>query len=143
MSVLITGGAGFIGANLAKTLVQRGKSVVLIDNLSLKQRKSRIFDLLPEIEFITADVNKIETYISRLAKFHDRHAITEVWHLAANSDIPAGIEDPGVDLADTFLTTFNTLKLCINSILVALSSHLHLQFTVIWEILQFVSMMGP
>ena len=79
MSVLITGGAGFIGANLAKTLVQRGKSVVLIDNLSLGSKENlEYLDLLPEIEFITADVNKIETYISRLAKFHDRHAITEV-----------------------------------------------------------------
>ena len=112
MSVLITGGAGFIGVNLAKTLVQRGHSVVLIDNLSLGSKENlQYFDLLPEIEFITADVNKLETYISTLAKFHNRNAITEVWHLAANSDIPAGIEDPSVDLMDTFLTTFNTLKL--------------------------------
>jgi UDP-glucose 4-epimerase len=33
-----------------------------------------------------------------------------VWHLAANSDIPAGIADPGVDLRDTFMTTFNVLR---------------------------------
>jgi UDP-glucose 4-epimerase len=34
-----------------------------------------------------------------------------VWHLAANSDIPAGVEDANVDLRDTFMTTFNTLQL--------------------------------
>jgi UDP-glucose 4-epimerase len=32
-----------------------------------------------------------------------------VWHLAANSDIPAGVTDPLVDHRDTFLTTFNML----------------------------------
>ena len=34
-----------------------------------------------------------------------------MWHLAANSDIPAGIADANVDLRDTFLTTFNTLEI--------------------------------
>jgi len=36
--------------------------------------------------------------------------INEVWHLAANSDIPAGIEDPAIDLQRTFLTTVGTLE---------------------------------
>ena len=36
--------------------------------------------------------------------------ISEVWRLAADSDIPAGIADPGVDLRDTFMTTFNVLR---------------------------------
>lgn len=33
-----------------------------------------------------------------------------MWHLAANSDIPAGVENPDVDLKDTFLTTFELLR---------------------------------
>lgn len=37
--------------------------------------------------------------------------ISAIWHLAANSDIPAGIADPRIDLQRTFLTTFNTLVL--------------------------------
>ena len=36
--------------------------------------------------------------------------VTEVWHLAANSDIPAGVLNPDIDLRDTFLTTFEILK---------------------------------
>ncbi|WP_187790232.1 NAD-dependent epimerase/dehydratase family protein, partial [Salmonella sp. S127_66822] len=43
-------------------------------------------------------------------QFYSTDPITEVWHLAANSDIPAGINDAGVDLRDTFMTTFNTLE---------------------------------
>jgi UDP-glucose 4-epimerase len=35
--------------------------------------------------------------------------VTDVWHLAANSDIPAGIEDPTIDLQRTFLTTVGVL----------------------------------
>ena len=38
-------------------------------------------------------------------------SISEVWHLAANSEIPAGVRDPKVDLRNTFMTTFNTLLL--------------------------------
>ena len=37
--------------------------------------------------------------------------IDQVWHLAANSDIPAGIEDMNVDLEDTFMSTVSTLKI--------------------------------
>ena len=34
-----------------------------------------------------------------------------VWHLAANSDISAGVADADIDLRDTFMTTFNVVKL--------------------------------
>ena len=37
--------------------------------------------------------------------------ISCVWHLAANSDIAAGVADPSIDLRDTFLTTFHTLQI--------------------------------
>jgi UDP-glucose 4-epimerase len=40
---------------------------------------------------------------------HVREPITDVWHLAANSDIPAGVSNPNVDLRRTFQTTFETL----------------------------------
>ena len=36
--------------------------------------------------------------------------IDEVWHLAANSDIPAGVDNPDIDYKDTFMTTYNLLK---------------------------------
>ncbi|MGA8005143.1 MAG: NAD-dependent epimerase/dehydratase family protein, partial [Burkholderiales bacterium] len=61
--------------------------------------------------FEAVELADLETYRQALREAHARSAITEVWHLAANSDIPAGIADPGVDLRDTFMTTFNTLAL--------------------------------
>ena len=40
MKILITGGAGFIGSNLAEELVRRGHKVSVIDNLSTGQFKN-------------------------------------------------------------------------------------------------------
>jgi UDP-glucose 4-epimerase len=48
--------------------------------------------------------------LAKTKAFHDKFPITEVWHLAANSDIPAGVTDANVDLQDTFMTTFNVLE---------------------------------
>ena len=44
--------------------------------------------------------------MSTCRRFTKKYHISEVWHLAANSDIPAGVSDPSIDLRDTFLTTF-------------------------------------
>jgi UDP-glucose 4-epimerase len=41
----------------------------------------------------------------------EREPVSAVWHMAANSDIGAGIADPNIDLRDTFLTTFQTLAM--------------------------------
>ena len=35
----------------------------------------------------------------------------KIWHFAANSDIPSGVENPKIDFRDTFLTTFNLLQI--------------------------------
>lgn len=68
----------------------------------------------------------VGAYRTAFAAFHEREAIQEVWHLAANSDIPRGVDDARVDLNDTFMTTFATLELMkafgVKSILFASSS---------------------
>ncbi len=58
-------------------------------------------------EIDLADEGPVTELVGRL---HSQVPIDEVWHLAANSDIPAGIADPNVDLRDTFLTTFNVVN---------------------------------
>ncbi len=107
MTVFITGVAGFVGANLAASLVARGERVVGFDNLSRGSRRN-LQPLLanPAFSFDAIDLADLEAYRRALGEAHARGAITEVWHLAANSDIPAGIADPGVDLRDTFMTTY-------------------------------------
>jgi len=112
MRILITGIAGFVGANLAATLLRRGKAVAGIDDLS----RGAIRNLDPvrrhaNFTFEVADLSDIDAYRRALGKLHAGNPVKEVWHLAASSDIPAGVRDPGVDLRDTFMTTFNTLAL--------------------------------
>lgn len=103
MSVhLITGGAGFIGVNLAQALLDRGLRVIALDDLSRGKRET-MTDLLtnPDFVFIEADCSDPDILDQALGKLE----IDEIWHMAANSDIPAGVADYRVDLRQTFLTT--------------------------------------
>jgi len=112
MSILITGVAGFIGCNLARVMLGHGKTVIGFDNLCRGSMKN----LEPIIQhscfkFLNVDLTDIDSYRIALQAAHQRSPVTEIWHLAANSDIPAGVMDSGVDLRDTFMTTHNTLAL--------------------------------
>ncbi len=106
MTTLVIGGAGFIGSALISKLIKNNNNteIVVIDKLSLGS-----IDNLNEssISFYHEDINSFDTII-KILKNHS--SIHEVWHLAANSDIPAGISDVEIDLKDTFLSTVSTLK---------------------------------
>jgi UDP-glucose 4-epimerase len=111
---IIAGGAGFIGVNLAKKLLSLGHVVVIGDNLSLGSKKNIEQCVSTNLDnFIHIDLSSPEGAISLLEFCLKRHGrIDEVWHLAANSDIPAGVDNPLVDLKDTFMTTFWLLDAC-------------------------------
>jgi len=112
MSLFITGIAGFIGCRLASVLLERGETVAGFDNLSrgsLDYLKSVLEH--PNFSFSVVDLADLDGYRKALSIAHARNPITEIWHMAANSDIPAGVTDPNVDFRDTFLTTFNSLIL--------------------------------
>ena len=55
---LITGGAGFIGSNIARALVRQGCFVRVLDNLSTG-KKSNLDDIIDKIEFIEADMGDL------------------------------------------------------------------------------------
>lgn len=99
---LIAGGAGFIGVNLAAALLQRGDAVIVIDDLSRGLRENMAgLTSHDSFNFIEADCSEPDGLNAALGKLK----IDEVWHMAANSDIPAGVADYKVDLRQTFLTT--------------------------------------
>lgn len=112
MTTFITGVAGFVGVNLAKALLAKGRRVAGFDNLSRGTRRNLESVLKdPNFAFETVELSDIIAYREALEALHARSPVEEVWHLAANSDIPGGVADPRVDLRDTFMTTFNTLLL--------------------------------
>jgi UDP-glucose 4-epimerase len=112
MTILVTGGAGFIANTLVDSILSRGDSVICLDNLS-RGTTSNVarFREKNSFRFSTVDLADLDAFRSCLDSHEDLGPISEVWHLAANSDIPAGIADPGVDLRDTFMTTFNVLRI--------------------------------
>jgi UDP-glucose 4-epimerase len=107
-TALVTGAAGFIGSHLVDRLLARGQQVIGIDNLSRGSRRNlRNALAAPNFSFHEFNLNDLESYRRVISGAR----IDMVWHMAANSDIPAGVSDPQVDLRDTFFTTFNTLQI--------------------------------
>ncbi len=130
MTVLVTGGAGFVAATLIGRLIERGETVLAFDNLC-RGSLANIDGFLGRntFAFETVDLSVLADVRDALDRDADRGPVTEVWHLAANSDIPAGIKSSEIDLRDTFMTTFNTLKVMeergIKQILFASSSAIY------------------
>ena len=107
MKILVTGGAGFIGSHLVDRLLANGENVVSVDNFLLGKREhlkhalqSERFDLH---SFDLQDIDKLDLLFKE-------HNFDFVYHLAANSDIQAGIKSTNTDLQLTFLITYNVLE---------------------------------
>lgn len=108
---LITGGAGFIATALIARLLAAGHSVLALDNFSRGRREFLMeFSANPGFAFQAVDCADPAMLSAAAAGFHAATPITDVWHLAANSDIAAGGVDPELDLRDTFMTSFQLLK---------------------------------
>ena len=96
MKILITGGAGFIGSNLAKKLMDRGDKVVLIDNFNNyydpQLKKDRIKKYLKGYNFklYKGDIRDIKL----LEKIFKTEKLDKVMHLAALAGVRNSLLDP-------------------------------------------------
>src|SRR3954462_15818497 len=105
MTVLVTGGAGYIGSHMVHALVEAGESVVVIDNLS-----TGFSTYLPEGVplFIgdVADENLVEGVINA-------HGIDAIIHFAGSVVVPESMRDPLSYYRNNTMTTRNLLNAAI------------------------------
>jgi Nucleoside-diphosphate-sugar epimerases len=103
MKVLITGGAGFIGSNLADELIKQGAEVRVIDNLVTGFREN-LEEISGDFEFFEADVNDN----TALNKAID--GVEVVFHQAALPSVPRSVNDPAETHQACVNGTFNLLN---------------------------------
>lgn len=88
MKILVTGGAGYIGAHIVRLLQHRGDDVVIVDDL-VSGSGARVADLPVHVLDLTAD-SAIETLVALMAE----HRIEAVVHLAARKRVDESVRRP-------------------------------------------------
>ncbi|MGN9908691.1 NAD-dependent epimerase/dehydratase family protein [Phytohabitans sp. LJ34] len=96
----MTGAAGFVGAHVTRALHADGHDVVASD---LAPDPWRLTDLLdsPRLRYVTGDLARTLPEVMP--------GVQEVWHFAANADIPLGARDTSVDIRESILLTQRVL----------------------------------
>jgi nucleoside-diphosphate-sugar epimerase len=100
--VLVTGGAGFIGSNLAEELIRQGARVSIIDDLTTGFREN-LEEIEGDFDFIEGDIND-DNSLSRAIE-----GAEVVFHEAALPSVPRSVEDPAETHRVCVDGTFNLL----------------------------------
>jgi dTDP-glucose 4,6-dehydratase len=108
MKLLITGGAGFIGSNLARIAHAAGHEITVVDKLTYAGNRSSLADLLgqPRFTFVQADICDAEAMRRVFAEARP----DKVLHLAAESHVDRSIDGPGEFIATNITGTFQLLQ---------------------------------
>jgi len=114
-SLLVTGAAGFIGYHTAKALLERGESVVGVDNLNLyydpKLKEARLQDLcsFPHFSFVRLDISD---HKSMQQFWQAQGGFTRVIHLAAQAGVRHSLQDPFSYITSNIMGFMVILELC-------------------------------
>lgn len=102
-TILVTGGAGFIGSNLVKELVQQNQRVVVIDDLSSGKKSN----LTPETIFYQADVRD-----EKITEIFEKEKPSVVFHFAARPLVEDAYKNPFDAIETNVMGTVNVLEIC-------------------------------
>ncbi len=100
MKVLVTGGAGFIGSNLVRALIERRDEVRVLDNFSTGNRAN----------LAGLDVEIVEGELRSYERVHNAtRGVEVVYHLGALGSVPRSVQDPLTSSAVNVEGTLNVL----------------------------------
>ena len=113
-SVLITGGAGFIGQNLvhAWRAARPADRLIVVDAMTYAANVRSLEPLIADrsIQFVKGDIGDA----ALMQRLFDEHKFTRVAHLAAESHVDRSISDPEAFLQTNVLGTFTLLKAALD-----------------------------
>ena len=109
-SILITGGAGFIGSHVIKLFVSKypDYQIINLDALTYAGNLENLKEIegAPNYKFVKADIKDVEA----LKTVFESHKITDVIHLAAESHVDRSISDPLAFVMTNVIGTVNLLN---------------------------------
>ncbi|MEJ2523884.1 MAG: UDP-glucose 4-epimerase GalE [Gammaproteobacteria bacterium] len=102
-TILVTGGAGYIGSHVVRQLGEAGEQVIVLDNLSTGFREAVMFG-----ELVVGDTGDK----SLVARLLDEHGVDTVMHFAAHTIVPESVENPLKYYGNNTCSTRNLLECC-------------------------------
>jgi len=114
MKLLVTGAAGFVGFHTAKQLLERGDTIVGLDNfndyydVSLKESRAAILHQYDNFTMLRADLQDRE----RIEKLFADEKFDKVIHLAAQAGVRYSIENPHAYIGSNIVGTLHILEGC-------------------------------
>lgn len=101
-TILVTGGAGYIGSHASRELIKAGYEVIVLDNLSCG-KKSNIAEGAQFIEGDVSDINLLRDIFAS-------HSIYAVMHFAASIEVEESVSNPGKYLQNNVMNTASLLS---------------------------------
>ena len=109
MTILVTGGAGYIGSHAALALKKAGYGVVVLDNLAYGHRE--LIEDVVKVELIVGDTND-RALLDKLFASHD---ITAVMHFAAYIAVGESVKEPDKYYRNNVASTLNLLEAMLSA----------------------------
>jgi UDP-glucose 4-epimerase len=107
MTILVTGGAGYIGSHMVHELVDTSETVVVLDNLMTGFR----FLVPDKVPFVAGNSGDRELVAQTLR----RHGVTAIIHFAASIVVPDSVHDPLGYYSNNTINTCNLLDVAIKA----------------------------